>query len=176
MKKINWASIALVMILALVSCSEDEAKDLKEQLLPTKMTATINDTAWKAEIRKTYKYTTTNSFFITGTSVDGKIINITTFGTSEGDYNLNTSVLDTSSSASVKFSAVFKRSATASPSDIYYAKKGTVTISEVNTSEETISGTFSFTMFRTNNDDTFNFSDTISVSDGKFQELNITEK
>ncbi len=170
MKKIMYALIIGWGVLCFSGCDEEDAGDVKNTLLPDKMSATVNDTAWKANIRKSYKYETLNQFIINATSLNGEVLNITIFGTEEDVYILNTDILDTTQSRGVKFAAVYKKSATPSSNDIYYAKKGEVEITEINTSDLQISGNFHFNMFRTS-DSTFITIDTLSVENGTFQNL-----
>ncbi|MFW6224783.1 MAG: DUF6252 family protein [Bacteroidota bacterium] len=166
MKKIMSALIIGWGVLYFSGCDEET----KEKILPTKMSATVNDTLWKANGRDTYKYETLNQFYITGTSLQREIMNITIFGTQEGEYILNTDILDTTQSADVKFAAVFKRSASAGTDDIYYAKQGKVKITDINTSDQQISGNFHFNMFRAS-DSTFLVQDTVTVKNGTFENL-----
>jgi hypothetical protein len=171
MKTIMYALIIGLGVLYFSGCDEEDAGDVKDVLLPDKMSATVNDTAWKTGVRKSFKYEMLNQFIINATSLSGEVLNITIFGTEEDVYILNTDILDTTQSRGVKFAAVYKKSATPSSDDIYYAKKGEVEITEINTSDQQISGTFHFNMFRTS-DSTFITSDTLSVKNGTFENLN----
>ncbi len=78
MKTIKYLIPVIVSIFIGYSCSEDEAKEtaaaIKETVLPTKMTANLNDTNWTADIRKTVLNTSLNQFVITGTSKMSKSI------------------------------------------------------------------------------------------------------
>ncbi len=170
MKKIMYALIIGWGVLCFSGCDEEDAGDVKNALLPDKMSATVNDTTWKTDIRKSFKYEMLNQFIINATSINGEVLNITIFGTEEDVYILNTDILDTTQSSGVKFAAVYKKSATPSSDDIYYAKKGEVEITEINTSDQQISGNFHFNMFRTS-DSTFLTIDTLSVENGTFQNL-----
>ncbi len=164
MKKFLYTIIAALFSFFIISGCTEEVKD---QLLPEKMSATINDTSWRADLRKTTRES--DRFIINGTSVDGQILNITIHGTTEKKYDLNTNTLDTTSS--VDFNAFFKRSAKISNDDIFYASKGTVELTEVNTNEETISGTFAFTMYKADSEQAFIKEDSVVVTNGKFTEL-----
>ncbi len=166
MKKIMSALIIGWGVLYFSGCDEET----KEKILPTKMSATVNDTAWKTDLRKSFKYETLNQFIINATSINGEVLNITIFGTEEDVYILNTDILDTTQSADVKFAAVFKRSASAGTDDIYYAKQGKVKITDINTSDQQISGNFHFNMFRAS-DSTFLVQDTVTVKNGTFENL-----
>lgn len=174
MRSIQILLIGIILFgIFMGGCSEDEAKDT---LLPDKMNAIINDTSWKTDVRYTYKYDNLNQFLINGTSVSGKTLNITLFGTQEDTYDLNTNVLDTTAKSNVDFSAFYKPTANTDTSDFYYAKKGEVTLEKVNTSEQTITGSFHFTMFTVKNDTAFMTEDTVKVEQGTFKNIEYKKK
>jgi hypothetical protein len=166
MKK-NLSLVSFIILLLIVlSCTKEEQKELVETVLPEKFSATINDTAWNAITRKTTQQA--GQFLLIGTSTTGKVLQLSIFGSTAKTYSLNTSILDTNS-ASVQFAAVYKKSATQTL-DAYYAKHGNIVVSEVNTTDQTISGTFEFTMFRASSN-VFITTDSVVVTSGSFSDL-----
>jgi hypothetical protein len=144
---------AIISVLIANSCTKELEK------LLTKMSCNINGTEWSSSIRDTKLQD--NKFIITGTSLDGQIINITIFGTTEGTYDLIAIV-------STEFTAIYKESASVSTNDIYTAVSGTVVLTDVDTSDKKISGTFNFIATNLN-------LQTKTITSGKFDDLSYNE-
>jgi hypothetical protein len=150
---ITLMSLGLLMI---CGCKKDS------DTLGTKYSADINNLAWNAGVRVTVK--NDDGFIITGTQISSSLTSSTLvikiFGFSEGVYNVVAS--------GNNCAAVFTPNVS-SPSDSYASVTGTVDLTEINTSEKTISGTFSFTCV--------NLSvDTKTITNGSFTGLRYTEQ
>jgi len=151
MKKIFFL---LLLVLAIFSCSKDD----NGNIFKASMSALIDDDEWKAVTRITILEE--GKFIITGTSLDGKILSITIFGTTEGIYELSLS--------SAMAGAVYKESASMSTDDAYISATGEVNLTDVNSSKKRISGTFSFIAIR-------NLTNTIYITDEEFTDLTYAE-
>lgn len=145
--------ILLTSMLIFSACNKDDILEL----LP-EMSATIDGSEWKSITRITFQED--GKFNITGTSAPGETMNITVFGTTAGTYEL--SVL------SPKCAAVYKESVETVLDDAYLAFSGSVDLSEVNSSNKTITGTFNFSVV--------SLTDTISITNGKFSGIKYTVK
>jgi len=154
-----------------LSCSKEEQAALVNTLLPEKFTATINDTAWSAVTRVTKK--TEKGFSISGTSSSGAILDISTVGFDAKKYELSLDILD-SAGLSATCAGVYKKSLTINTDDFYLAKKGDITITNINTTDKTISGTFNFKMFKVDYA-TDIIKDSVVISSGAFADIKYTE-
>ncbi len=152
----------LVIVITIFSCKKDDAEEISTYVSSASITATVNDTAWSAFTRVTKHYPSTNLFVIAGTDTDGKILSLTIKADSAGIYTSSTSI----DSLSAKVGAVWKPK-----SGQYISNKGTVEITEVNTAEKKISGTFNFTIINTSD-----LTDDISIRSGKFTNIGYTEE
>lgn len=150
MKKIILLAI---VITGLLSCSKDDGQ------INTKMSALIDNVTWNSITRITVLRD--GKFNIVGTSIDGKIIDISVFGNTPGTYSI--------SASEVKFAGLYKESASASTDDIFVATSGEVVLTEVNTSAKEISGTFNMVLRRSLT------GATVSISNGTFTKLKYTE-
>lgn len=135
----------------LISCE----KEKDENGVTTKMTATIDNKSWEAELRVTKLQN--DWFIITGTSVLGEVLTITVRGKSVGTYNFDASELTVSCLATYVPSAL-------SPNTIYTSTSGKVQLSDVDTENNTISGTFEFTVVH-------NLTDIKTIKNGVFNNL-----
>jgi hypothetical protein len=144
--------IYLIMITAIcgmfIGCSKDDNGGLKAS-----MSAQINSTDWNTASRVTLKYN--DRFVITGSALDGETLEITIYGSTEGTYQ-----------GLLQCGAIYKATLGTSLSDAYVAVSGTVELTNVNTSSQEISGTFSFTLTR--------LTSTITVTNGSFSNLKYT--
>jgi hypothetical protein len=122
------------------------------------MTALIDDDEWSAATRLTILEE--GKFIITGTSLEGKSLSITIFGTAEGKYELNLTA--------TKVAAVYKESINMTTEDAYVSVTGEVDLTDVNNSKKSISGTFNFIMVR-------NLTNTINITEGEFKNLTYAE-
>jgi len=136
MKHILTLSVVVCMLFAITSCKKD-AK-LNDIINPTaSMKCKIDGTAWSAQTRVTTIQS--NKVIINGTgSLGSDVLNITTFGTTTGTYNLSTTV-----PIQTQFSATFTNN-TNSTDSLYTAYSGSVTLTKVDTVNKRISGTFYF--------------------------------
>jgi len=163
MKKHYLILTALAIVITIFSCKKEDAEEVSTYVAPsTTMTATVNDTAWSALTRVTKHYTNTNVFVIVGTDTDGKVLTITIRGDQKGTYTSSTSL----DSLSAQVGAIWKPN-----SNEYLSNKGTVEITEIDTTDKKISGTFNFDVINTSD-----ITDGFSVTSGKFSNLGYTEK
>lgn len=160
MKKIILLS-AFMLSLTFMGC--EEAKDA----LPIgKMEATIDGSAWEAITR--VAILESGFFTITGTSTNGDIISIIIRGNTEGTYELDVST----SGVDAKVAGFYKPAATNDDSESYIISSATVVLSDVNTSDKKISGTFAFEATRAEiTADTTN----VAVTNGIFEDVKYTE-
>lgn len=136
----------------LTGCSDEEG--------PKKgMNANINGDEWKTISRVTVLEN--GKFVITGSSLSGETLVITIFGDSPGDYELSVT--------SAKCGAIYKKSVNTSTEDAYISTSGFVQLSEVDKTNNKISGSFSFSMRK---DLT---GDVIEIDHGVFNNLLYTE-
>ncbi len=145
------ALIIFFVLTVFASCSSDTVDDL----LP-EMSASIDGVEWETITRVTVQKDDT--FIITGTSTSGETLVITTYGSAEGTYTL--------SITSIECAALYKETASTSTEDASVAVSGSVTLSEVNTSSKTITGTFEFSIL--------NNGTTMSITDGIFDGIKYT--
>jgi hypothetical protein len=150
--KISIASLCLGMLIV-VGCKKDSSSP------SVKMSAKIDNVAWNSTLRVTVK--NDKGFVITGTQVSPSFVSsslvIQIFGYSTGTYN----VLALSNNCAADYSP------NTSISNSFLSVSGTVNLTEVNTSNKTISGTFSFICT--------NLSQTFTITDGSFNGLIYTE-
>lgn len=137
------------ILLSFVSC------DKIEEALNFGMSANIDSEKWVSVTRLTVL--NNNKFTITGTSANGKILVITIDGNTTGTYTLNPLISKT------QCGCTYKESISAASTDWYLGSLGTVNLTEVNTTNKTISGTFEFTLV--------NLSSIKSVTGGEFKNL-----
>jgi len=156
MRKLFIISALLTIIFA-TSCTKEIAEEIAPMVTSASMTATINDTTWTSLTRVTKHYSNTHLFLITGTDANGKVIAITIRGDQKGTYTSSTSI----DSLNAQVGAVWKPN-----SNEYLSNSGTVTITDINTTDLKISGTFSFNIVNS-----ANLSDAIEVKNGKFTNL-----
>lgn len=155
MKKLNLILGLLLVAIIFVACQKEG---------DPMMSAKIDGTTWTTVTRVTKHISSPASFVITGTSVDGKVVVITIKGDQEGTYT-SSSAIDT---LNAQVGAVWQPSATSPTTDNFVSKSGTVTISEIDSKKNTISGTFTFVLS--------NLSEEKSITDGKFSDLEYSDK
>ncbi|MFH2141618.1 MAG: DUF6252 family protein [Bacteroidota bacterium] len=155
MKKISI--LVIIILTALFACK-------KENLVTNaSMSATIDGTSWTAITRVSNHFVSTNIFTISGTSVNGEVLAITIRGSEEGTYTSATSI----DSLSAQVGAIFQPSASSPSENNFFSKSGTVTISDIDTDNMLISGTFSFELTK--------LSETKTITTGKFSQLKYGE-
>ena len=147
-------SVLLFVLLGLlITCSKDDDSGTPY------MGAKIDGSDWKAITRVTVLED--EKFVITGTALNGEVVAITVFGTSEDTYELGLT--------SAGCAAVYKKSGLGTPTeDTYVSATGEVILTDVNTSAQEISGTFSFTLVKGL------LNSTLTITDGSFQNLSYT--
>jgi hypothetical protein len=140
---------------------------VNEVLALPSMSATVDGVSWTSIFRATVLFQSNGVFSITGTpdaseNVDKAII-LSTNGITVGTYNL---AIGGSSECAV----VYKKTANAAyNSDNYYVSHtATITLTEVNTDKQRISGTFSATLVPSNDP----LGAEIRITNGKFENLN----
>ncbi|HBF87581.1 MAG TPA: hypothetical protein DDX39_02975 [Bacteroidales bacterium] len=147
-------SFTLLMFVSIAFFSCD-----KEDFLSGTMSAKVDGTSWSSATQVTLLKN--DMFFITGTSMSGQIMEITIVGTTTGTFELDVAGVQAGCGA------VYKPSVT-EESENFASKEGVVVITEV--TDETISGTFEFSMTNTSLDNT------VEITDGKFDNLPYTNK
>lgn len=151
--------LLIYLIVALTVISESCKKDNDDGTPATKMSCKIDGATWSSTLRVTQFYD--NKFSITGTALDGKVINIVINGNAKGTYQLATGQLG--------FVATYKASVAASTNDIYTALTGTVVLTKVE--DNKISGTFLFSAYRPT--DILN-ANPLKITEGVFNDLEYT--
>jgi hypothetical protein len=139
----------LLILVSLISCEKDSA-------LPTKMSAFINGDSWKSVTQISLVQSGTLS--ITGTDLQGRIIEIVVHGDTKGTYNL--------SLAEQQCACVYKASISASPEDAFASVTGSVTLTSI--SSTAVSGTFDFVCKKSL------ASESVEIKSGQFTKLMIT--
>lgn len=152
MKRILTLSLIVLLSTVIFSSCEEELSFL------AKMSANIDGESWTTVGRTTIKQG--EAFIVTGTTIDGEAIILTINGASEDTYVLNPI------SGAAGFGAVYKASIDASIEDTYISTSGELVLSEVDTENSRISGTFSFEAKK--------LDETINITEGKFEDLKYT--
>ncbi len=160
MKKICFLSL-LVFLIVLVSCEKDGNSNLPPIINPSaSMSAKVSGASWTATTRVTVLFN--NNFIITGTSIGGKVIEVSILGDSPGTY-----VLDPIQSIT-QMQGLWKPDGSSSGQN-YISVRGTAELTAVDTLNKKISGNFEFVAARAIND-------TVYVQDGIFTNLGYTEQ
>ena len=162
MRKTGLFLAIVALIVFTISCTKETAEDVAPLLTSASMTASVNDTTWSSITRVSKHYSNLNMFVITGTSTSGKVLAITVRGEQVGTYNSSTSI----DSASAEVGVVWKPSTSLN----YVSKSGTVHITDINTSESRISGTFNFEVVNSSD-----LADTYNITEGKFDNVKYSE-
>jgi len=161
MRKFIILTTIILVNLSFFSC--EEAKDA----LPIgKMEASIDGVAWEAITR--VAILESGFYSLTGTSTNGDIISIVIYGTTTGTYELDVSMSD----VDAKVAGFYKPAAAASESDNYIITKATVILSEVNTGDKKISGTFELEVSKLEGTTSL---DTKEITNGSFEDVKYTE-
>ena len=158
MKKTGLFLSIIALIVFSISCTKETVDEVAPLITTASMTATVNDTAWTSVTRVTKNYTNLNTFVITGTSTDGKVIAVTVKGNEVGTYTSSTSI----DSASAQVGAIWKPSSSLN----YVSKNGNVKITDINTTDLRISGTFSFEVVNSSD-----LNDSFEITSGKFENV-----
>lgn len=151
MKFVKYFIIVGVFLLSIMLSQCDKT----DSILSAKMEAKIDNTEWKSITRVTNLID--DKFTITGTSVSGEIISITVFGKTTGTYELKADF------TSIEFAAFYKPDVS-STTENYVASSGIVEITEIDSENNKISGTFHFDAYK-------NLTEKISITDGSFDDL-----
>ena len=120
------------------------------------MTAKIDGAKWTSITRVTIQKS--GIFLITGTSTDGQAIEVTVNGTTSGTYTLEAST----SSPSAQCGSIYKPTINSTDST-YVSKSGKVIITNIDTENKLISGTFNFVVTK--------LDATKNITEGKFSDL-----
>ncbi len=163
----------LLIIILFSGCSADEIIDKAKEALgiEDKFSAEIDDDKWSAEIRTVKKLKSPiDNFTIIGTSLNGKVLQITVGGIKKGKYSA--SLADVVSNLSLKmFIATYtpKVSQATVADNILKVTSGTVEITEIGVKDDKnyISGTFNMKIEKESGD--------IVIKNGVFKELSYTE-
>jgi len=140
----------IIVVVFFIGCTKDEEGNIVWPI----MSAIIDDEEWNTATP--VAVLEEDKFIINGTSLSGKSLSITVFGTDEGKYELNLT--------STKVAAVYKESINMTTKDAYISVTGEVDLTTVNNSKKSISGTFSFIVVR-------NLTNTINITEGKFSNV-----
>ncbi len=160
MKTISFLFLSLAIIIT-ASCKKDGDSPLPNIVNPSaSMTAKVSGANWTATTRVTVLFN--NSFIITGTSLGGKVIEVSIFGDSPGTY-----VLDPMQSIT-QMQGLWKPDGSSSGQN-YISVRGTTELTTVDTLNKKISGNFEFVAARSAND-------TVYVQNGAFENLSYTEQ
>lgn len=141
--KVSIASFCLG-VLMFVSCSKDSNTPT---LLSASSSATIDGVAWSNPLLvPPFAVKTSTGFTITMSGISSNTVTSTLivqlFGTTTGTYNVSLV------SGGNKCTAVYTPSLL-TPTDTYASTVGKVSVTEINATNKTISGTFSFTCVNT---------------------------
>lgn len=147
--------------LSFVSCEKDTIEETVAAITPASMSATVNDTVFTTITRVTVYSPTANTFVITGTSLDGKILAVTIRASEVGVYNTSIELENPSS----KVGAAWRAN-----SENYVSNGGTVELTKVDKTNKKISGTFNFTLINPPG-----LTEVFSITEGKFDQLSYTE-
>ncbi|PZX20050.1 hypothetical protein LX69_00501 [Breznakibacter xylanolyticus] len=159
MNSVKWVlGICVGMAVMLSSCS----KDSDGNIIATKMSATIDGSGWSTISRVTVL--TNGIFTITGTTALSESMVITIRGDETGTYELSANLNDLSGQCLCVYSTSLLPTA-----DVFTSTEGVVTLTAVDTSAKTISGTFSFTVYNLT-------KGTKSIENGVFNNLSYTER
>lgn len=150
-------SFLLIALIALIFAScQDEGDGTPVVINPNaSITCKIDGSTWTALTRVTTN--TAGNFIINGTTFNGDALNISTLGDTPGTYPLGTLSYNSTGSYSPKAS---------NPDSLYTAINGTVEITEVDTQNKRVSGTFSF-----NCTNALNQTLSIAITEGVFSYL-----
>ena len=163
----------LLIIILSSGCSADEIIDKAKEAfgIEDKFNAEINGDKWSAEVRTVKKLNSPiDNFTIVGTSLNGKVLQITVGGIKKGKYSA--SLADVISNLSLKmFVATYtpKVSQVTAADNILKVTSGTVEITEIGVKDDKnyISGTFNMKIVKE--------SGNIIIKNGVFKELSYTE-
>lgn len=161
MKKYLILLAIAAISLNFMSCKKDTVEDTIAAITPATMSATVNDTAFTTITRLTVFSPTVNTFVITGTSLDGKILNVTIKGSEVGTYTTSLELENLSTQVVAGWRA---------NSESYVSNTGTVEITKVDKVKKKISGTFNFTMINPPG-----LVEVFTIENGKFDQLSYTE-
>jgi hypothetical protein len=150
MNKIVFFTLFAVV---LMGCNKESLQNLAPN-----MSATIDEDSWTSLTRASIL--TDDGISITASSTSGETLILTILGDSAGIYDLNLT--------SAKCGAVYKETLSQSTSDAWVSSSGQINLTEVNTSDKKISGTFHFQMKQDLS------STVIEISDGVFNNLKYT--
>lgn len=158
MKKTSIILSIVALIVFTISCTKETAEDIAPLVTTASMSASVDGNDWTSITRVTKHYSNLNSFVITGTSTNGEIMVVTVKGDVVGTYTSSASI----DSASAQVGVVWKPSTSLN----YVSKGGTVNITEINTSETRISGTFNFELVNSSD-----LNDVFNITSGKFENV-----
>jgi hypothetical protein len=144
--------LLLAFTVVIASCSKDKDDSV------VKLGAKIDGKNWEASVRVTSL--TNGVFVITGTSATSQVLAVTINGDATGTYELGI--------GNAKCAATYKESALATDANIYVSASGKVTLTKVDKTNKTISGTFEFIIARS-------LTDTKTVTAGQFNDLSYTD-
>ena len=153
------SKLTIIFLLTILSFSLNSCK--KEDFLTGSMSCKIDGISWSSITQITVLKS--GFFNITATSMSGQVLNITIKGQEVGTYELDVN------NVNVACAAIYKPDIS-DENQNFASKAGTVKITEIDTQNLTISGTFSFELTDVN------LTSTKSITEGKFTDLPYTNQ
>jgi hypothetical protein len=129
-------TLIILVLIATTTIFNSCKKDSNGNIIVASMSAKINNTDWSSTVRTCTK--TGNTIVLTGTSIDGKTIEI------KITPDLTTSNLTTNVDYKIGIGSLYKPTVNASSTDIYFALTGTVKLTQLDMTSKLVSGTFNF--------------------------------
>ena len=169
--RLSGIIILTATVLTFSNCSKEDITDTAETVagvvFKAEMKADIDNEPWTGTLRNTeiIPGTKNDKLNFTGLSTDGKLINITTWKFEEGRYSGKIINQDSSSFFTAFYAEGIEDLSDSFKENAYALPKGQVNISDINLSEQRISGTFSFTLYKNNH------QDSVVISNGSFKDM-----
>ena len=152
----------LIIFSTFIGCKKDES------LPAASMSAKVDGNTWST-VARVARHTTTGEgqFVITGTSLTGSAIVLTTIGDDVGEYLLTLTMTEDEK----QIIAVYQPDVTSPTENNYVAKSGSIKITDINTEDKLISGTFSFNAYK----NILNVTPDTVITEGVFSNLQYSE-
>jgi len=135
-RKVLFIIIAIIMIANGTGCKKDSTGNPVIPGITTSMNAKVDGVDWSSVIRTCNK--NGNTIVLNGVSADGKIIEINI------SPNVVSETLSVNKDYTIPITSFYKKQATTTTDDIYFATIGTVKLTTLDLTQKLISGTFNF--------------------------------
>jgi hypothetical protein len=158
-RKTFLLALTLISILVISSCKKDSAGNTIIPGINTSMSAKVGGVDWSTLVRVCNK--SGNTITLTGTSIDGQIIEINI------SPNISSDSLAINKDYTIPITSFYKKQATTNTDDIYFSSPlspSSVKLTQLDKTNKLISGTFSFTGV------SMNFGMTV-ISSGTFNNI-----